>query len=148
MKKVILVITAAMLCPVILNAQNDKSFRLGLLVCPNMGWITTDAPEVENDGSHLGFRFGLLSDFKLGSSTNYFFSTGLFMNSMGAKLKTTLTDSLKTVVNSEVKLQYVELPITIKLKTNEIGYLTYFGQIGVNAGKPNVHAFFAILRFF
>jgi hypothetical protein len=29
--------------------------------------------------------------------------------------------------------QYVELPITLKLMTNEIGYITYYGQIGFGA---------------
>jgi hypothetical protein len=28
-------------------------------------------------------------------------------------------------------LQYIELPITLKLKTNEIGYLTYYLQAGL-----------------
>ena len=28
-------------------------------------------------------------------------------------------------------LQYVEIPLTIKLKTNEIGYITYYGKFGV-----------------
>ena len=48
--------------------------------------------------------------------------------------KTTLADSAKTVFKQESKYQYVELPLTVKLKTNEIGYMTYFGQIGFDAG--------------
>ncbi len=93
-----------------------------------MGWISTDSKTLDSDGSRLGFRFGLLADVQLGSNANYFFSTGLFLNNVGAKTKFSLGDSLNTVFKSEVKYQYVELPVTIKLKTNEIGYMTYFGQ--------------------
>jgi opacity protein-like surface antigen len=34
----------------------------------------------------------------------------------------------------EYKLQYISVPIGLKLKTNEIGYLTYFTHLGIIAG--------------
>ncbi len=134
MKKSILALAACVSLASNINAQDEKSFRLGLQIAPNMGWIATDEKGIESDGTRLGFRFGLLGDFQLGSNANYFFSTGLFMNNMGAKLKTSLGDSANTTVTGEAKYQYVELPLTIKLKTNEIGYMTYFGQIGYDTG--------------
>ncbi len=139
MKKGIFLLAAALICAQFTHAQ-DKSTRLGLQLCPNMGWFKTDEKGIDNDGTRLGFRFGLLGDFQLGANANYFFSTGAFLNNVGAKQKSTVsfTDSLGAIstVSStgEVKLQYVEIPITIKLKTNEIGYITYFGQIGFDAG--------------
>ena len=129
MKKATLTLAATLLFAISTHAQ-DRSTRLGLQVSPNMGWITTDEDAVDNDGSRLGYRFGLLGDFQLGSNANYFFSTGAFLNNVGAKLKTTLSDSARTTFTSESKFQYVEVPITVKLKTNEIGYMTYYGQIG------------------
>jgi hypothetical protein len=36
--------------------------------------------------------------------------------------------------SSNYTLQYIEIPITMKLKTNEIGSLTYYVQIGVEPG--------------
>lgn len=121
------------------NAQDTKKFRLGLEVCPNMGWITSDSKAVKSDGSRTGFRFGLLGDVQLGSNANYFFSTGLFLNNIGSKTSSTtsITDSAGThtiTSNGQSKFQYVELPISVKLKTNEIGYMTYFGQIGFDVG--------------
>jgi len=32
------------------------------------------------------------------------------------------------------KLNYVEIPLTIKLRTSEIGYITYWGQFGLGLG--------------
>jgi len=34
--------------------------------------------------------------------------------------------------NRSYKVQYVNVPLFIKMKTDEIGYLTYFGQFGLN----------------
>ena len=140
MKKASALALLALLGTVGTNAQDTKKFRLGLQVCPNMGWITTDVKGYESDGSRLGFRFGLLGDVQLGSNANYFFSTGLFLNNLGSKTKTTFTttDSTGTVSTTtftgENKFQYIELPVSIKLKTNEIGYMTYYGQVGFDVG--------------
>ena len=35
---------------------------------------------------------------------------------------------------TELKLQYVDIPLSLKLRTNEIGYITYLGQIGFDLG--------------
>ena len=139
MKKTYALTVLAIMAGMSTNAQDTKKFRLGLEVCPNMGWISTDVKGYGSDGSRLGFRFGLLGDVQLGDNANYFFSTGLFLNNVGAKTKTTtsVTDSTGTrtvEIKGESKLQYIELPISIKLKTNEIGYMTYFGQLGFDVG--------------
>jgi hypothetical protein len=34
----------------------------------------------------------------------------------------------------DYNLKYAEIPITLKLRTNEIGYLTYWAQVGVGLG--------------
>lgn len=134
MKKHFLVLAAVTLVASKVMAQDESSFRLGLSVSPNMAWLKSDEKGFENDGSPLGFRFGLLGDFRLGGDKNYFFSTGILMNSLKGKSKFSLGDSANTKGVLESKFQYVELPLSIKLKTNEIGYLTYFGQIGFDAG--------------
>lgn len=131
MKKSILALAAMALLMSNTQAQDSvKPVRLGLTVSPNMGWITTDEDGIENDGTRTGFRFGLMGDFRMGSD-NYFFSSGLMMNTIGAKIKTGEDTS---AVSAEVKYQMVEIPITVKLKTAEIGYMTYFGQIGFDTG--------------
>ena len=139
MKKASALAMLALLGSSVTNAQDSdpKKFRLGLQLCPNMGWIATDEKGFESDGSRLGFRFGLLGDIQLGSNANYFFSTGLFLNNVGSKTKTTIAalDSIEAFTTKrENKYQYVELPVSVKLKTNEIGYMTYCGLIGFDVG--------------
>ncbi len=121
----------AILCLLALTASGvqaqEKSFRFGIKVAPNLGFIKTDTKEFKSDGSRLGYTFGLMGDFMLGGNQNYAFATGLFLNNVGGK---TTYPVLGQNLSTESKYQYIELPLTLKLKTNEIGYMTYFGQIG------------------
>lgn len=130
MKKV-----AAMLCLLVLGATTglyaqDGSFRFGIKVAPNLGFIKPDTKELKSGGARFGYTFGLMGDFMIGSNHNYAFATGLFLNNVGGKTTFPFQDkNLETIT----KYQYIELPLTLKLKTNEIGYMTYYGQIGFGA---------------
>jgi len=150
MKKASALAVIALLGGMATHAQDTKKFRLGITLAPNMGWTGFTEKKVANDivsqeykadGARFGFRFGLVTDFQLGANANYFFSTGLFLNTLGSKsvVTTALTvfdslPALSVATNVQSKFQYVELPISIKLKTNEIGYMTYFGQLGFDVG--------------
>ena len=113
------------------NAQDGKSTRFGLLAAPHMAWFKSDTKGLSNDGSVVGFKFGLMGDFMIGANQNYAFSTGLYyMVTTGVKVK----PDDGSGKGSELKLSYVQLPLTMKLKTNEIGYMTYYGQIGADLG--------------
>lgn len=132
MKKVTAVLALALLGAAGVNAQDGKSVRLGIKASPNMGFIAPEKP-FKADGTRIGYTFGLMADFMLGDDQNYAFSTGLYLNNVGGKFKQDLSAPVSGTVNSEVKLQYVEVPVTIKLLTNEIGYIRYFGQLGFGA---------------
>ena len=109
------------------HAQDTKSFRFGIKVAPNLSFIHPDTKELNNSGSRFGFTFGLVGDFMFGADHNYAFSTGLLLNNVGGK---TTFPYHSVNLESETKYQYIEVPLTLKLMTNEIGYVTYYGQIG------------------
>ncbi|HRN35775.1 MAG TPA: porin family protein [Flavobacteriales bacterium] len=126
MKKVSAILCVLALATATAQAQ-DKSVRFGIKVAPNFGWINPDTKELKNDGARFGYTFGLMGDFMIGANQNYAFATGLFLNNVGGK---STYPSDKQNLITESKYQYIELPLTLKLKTNEIGYMTYYGQIG------------------
>ncbi|MBL7940136.1 MAG: PorT family protein [Flavobacteriales bacterium] len=139
MKKVLLILVAALAASPVLHAQEDGGVRFGLKAAPNMAWLRSDTKGLESDGSKVGFTFGLVTEFPIGAAGNYRFATGLFLNNVGGKYTTpfTYTDANGATVTkdlaSDVKLRYVELPLTMKLMTKEIGYMRYYGQIGFGA---------------
>lgn len=126
MKKVPAIVCLLAITATTVHAQ-EKSVRFGIKVAPNLGFIHPDTKELKNDGTRFGYTFGLMGDFMLGSNQNYAFATGLFLNNVGGKTTFPAGDQN---LSTESKYQYIELPITLKLKTNEIGYMTYYGQIG------------------
>ncbi len=116
------------------QAQNNEGLHFGLKVTPSIAWLRTDTKGTESDGSKFGFCYGLITEFRF--SDNYSFATGLDVTYRGGKLRQTteVNDNITkvvTIAESALTLQYIELPITLKLKTNEIGYLTYYLQAGL-----------------
>lgn len=136
MKKALLILIAAVMAAPSMNAQDDAGVRLGIKVAPNLSWTKADTKGLESDGSKIGLTFGLVTEFPFGSNGNYRFGTGLFLNYVGGNFKQSQTyiDGNSQLVTKELsnktKLQYVELPLTMKLMTNEIGYMRYYGRLG------------------
>jgi hypothetical protein len=132
----------AVLFALVLGSFAQKNFQLGLHLSPNIGWIKPDGSNIEGDGAKLGYSFGVIADFNI--SDNYILSTGVHLLSTGFTLIKpdiqTFTDNSgsevigygKTV--SDIRLNYVELPVTLKLRTNEIGYIKYYGKVGFGLG--------------
>jgi len=120
-----------------------KNFRFGLKIQPSIAWFKPDdALKFESNGAKMKFGYGLMTEFRL--SSIICFSTGVEINSTGGGLtykNTTWStyDSIPPDTNKfsvdqrTYKANYVEIPITLKMKTPEIGTMTYFGQFGVNA---------------
>ncbi|HRO98871.1 MAG TPA: porin family protein [Flavobacteriales bacterium] len=142
MKKVLVLFAAALTGLTTVHAQDagSEGVRFGLKLSPNMGWGTSETKDLGANGSGFGYTFGLLTEFPIGNTGNYRFATGINLNNLVAKWKQdfeylseingpTRTKELTT----EAKLQYLEVPLTVKLMTNEIGYMRYFAQVGFGA---------------
>ena len=114
-------------------AQSDRPFRFGLTVSPNLSWYSPETRNYVSEGSRLGLSYGVIADFGLG--TFYSFSTGLNFSTFGGKLS---FDESKlqqiTRIERTYQLRYLEIPLAVKLHTNEIGYFTYFGRFGFSPG--------------
>lgn len=111
------------------SAFSQGNFRFGLHFSPNIGYISTDENGVKNDGSKLNFGFGLNAEFGLGSGENYALATGVSILNMSGKIA-----SDGPGFTQEIDARYIELPLALKLKTNQIGYITYFGKFGLSNG--------------
>lgn len=118
---------------------NGQGIRFGIFIDPQVSWMTSDNKTVQNDGSRMGLNFGLMIHKYF--ADNYAFTTGISLNQLGGKLTyddpmpfriQDNTDTLDAGTTITYKLQYVTLPLGLTLKTNEIGYMTYFAQLGID----------------
>lgn len=139
MKKTTVLVT---LLALVLGSFAQTDFQLGLHFSPNIGWLKPTGDNVEADGAKIGYSFGVIADFNI--SENYIFSTGAQIVNTGFTLikpdVQEFTDNSGITANgfgkttSEVRLNYVDIPLTLKLRTNEIGYLKYYGKVGFGLG--------------
>ena len=124
-----------------------KNFRFGLKALPVLSWIKPDdIKQFKNAGVSLKFNYGLITEFKLTKTA--VFATGFDFNSYGGTIEyqnsttkydipdVSTTDSLVSFLISKrnYNMKTYEIPLTLKLRTPEIGSLTYFAQFGINVG--------------
>ncbi|WP_256014384.1 porin family protein [Desertivirga xinjiangensis] len=126
-----------LLFPIAAKAQQDfKNFQLGFTLTPNLGWarINDSSPSYSSEGTNVGFSYGLIGDF--GFSKNYFFSTAFTLTSINTKVSNTDVEESGGAVRNDItyKVQYIEIPLTIKLKTNEVAEKCFYGQFGLGTG--------------
>ncbi|MBM3435142.1 MAG: PorT family protein [Bacteroidetes bacterium] len=108
-----------------------KPFRFGFKVAPVLSWISPDAENYEYDGVAAGFSWGFMADITL--ADNYFIKTGFSYDYLNGKLKFPFQKSSDTLgtMNRKYKLRYLEVPLTIKLRTHKFGKTVYFGEVGL-----------------
>ncbi|AHJ95988.1 porin family protein [Hymenobacter swuensis] len=105
--------------------------EIGLKVSPSVTHLRTDSPAAygfQNEQSKLGIGGGIIVDYFFGQ--NYAFSTGLELTGKGGTIS--YFDPARNVrVEQKVGLQYLQVPLTVKLFTNDIATDTklYF-QLG------------------
>jgi hypothetical protein len=103
-----------------------KGFKLGLTAHPNFGYLKSDIQDVKSNGLRAGFTYGLIGDFAF--AENYTFSTGLKLSTINGQTQTkNSTLDYQTIY----KLQYIEIPLEIKLFTNQKQGIRYFGEFGL-----------------
>lgn len=134
MKKLLVLLVSVCCFSAGLQAQDEKSFRFGITASPSIAWLHSETGDYVSEGGLLGFTYGVIGDVRMGDF--YSFSTGINISSFGGKLGfiDRLPDVGVTSLEREYRLRYLEIPLTIKLHTKEIGYFSYVGRLGFAPG--------------
>jgi len=119
------------------KAQNNIKF--GIFADPVIGWFSSDTRETTSEGARAGFNFGLT--FNKYFAENYSFSMGINILTAGGRLVSSDTITMeftnfttKVAAGNPVlyKIQYLNFPVGLKFETNQIGYITFFSDIGLD----------------
>jgi len=113
--------------------------RFGVHVDPQLAWFSSDESHIQNEGSIFQVQYGLQMDRFF--EDNYAFVLGFGVNNLGGNLL--YSDSTSFISKEDTlfftpgqtvkqRLQYLDFPLGLKLKTEELGYTTFFLQIGFN----------------
>lgn len=135
MKKKTILILILVLTGLFTAYAQVKPFRFGAKVIPNISWIRPQTEGYESDGAAMGIGWGFISDVTI--TDNYFFSTGFDMEWNHAELhyphKTEGIDQEGTLYR-QYKLKSIDIPLSIKMRTNQFDRFAFFGQLGIGVG--------------
>jgi len=117
----------------------SQNLRFSIIGDPQISWMVPDKGGIERKGAVFGLNAGMGMDKFF--AENYAFSTGITITNLGGKLS--YPESLEYKIGNTTKiipsgstitysLQYISVPLGLKFKTNEIGYSTYFANLGLN----------------
>lgn len=125
----------------------QSKMRLGAHIDPVFSWFSPKTSHIEKDGARLGYNGGLIMEYYF--APNYAFVSGLNLTQLGGNLLYNEEVDITTGEGDHVLLppqttvafniNYLTIPMALKLKSNEIGYVTYFAELGfspeVNIGS-------------
>ena len=135
------------------KSSDMKNFRFGVTALPSIMWYKPDdLKKFENRGA--AFRFGVLINAEYSFSGNFAMGFGIGLGSCGGKIN--FLDSAHYFVNDDkivlnpnpndtvsqhfllntrtYKGSYYTIPISLKMRTGEIGYMRYFIEPRFNIG--------------
>ncbi len=132
MKKISLFLFTLLLLPLAAKAQTD--FRFGFQVSPSFSWIDSDDKHISANGSNLGLKLGARGEFFFAERYALVTGVGFFFNAGGtmlyeyggdfwpnSELSSEALHSLPPEVDLKYSIRYVEVPLSLKLLTPEIG---------------------------
>ena len=139
-----------------------REYRFGITALSSLGWLTPLQQKIYSRGK-IGLGFGWGFNFEKNFNLNTSFRTGFSISTFKAGLNyydENLSLNHKTyyvlnaqeefvnwspntpppdgdlyqLINRKYKINYFNIPFILKLKTNEIGYFTYYGEFGASIG--------------
>lgn len=125
-----LIILIGLMC-IGFKGHSQDAIRFGITANPGLVWVKPDNTNISSNGVRFGFDFGLVFDYVFGQQDRYAFNSGINLLISGARLKGTAADSSGVTSDLTARINYLEIPLTVKLRSNEVGYLTYYGQLGL-----------------
>lgn len=108
----------------------SAQIEIGIQVSPSVTsnrFIAVDRHGFKQESAGLGIGIGIVADYFF--AQNYAFSTGLLYRSKGSKISYLIKNDddltgMPERVQDDLSIQYLEVPATIKLFTNEIAPAT------------------------
>jgi len=145
MKKI--AVLALFLALISFNAIAQGDLRFGVQASPSFSWLDSDDKFVNSNGTNLGLRLGVFGEYYF--QENYAFTTGIgFAFGQGGTLLFdergqfwTKTEDLPSAIDTipagadlKHRVQYVEIPVGLKLRTREFGHIRAFAEPNLTFG--------------
>jgi opacity protein-like surface antigen len=122
----------------LMHTGYTQNFRLGFQASPHMSWMNSSKKNIVNNELRPGIKYGLEADIFLAGFPRYSLNTGLFVanHSFSAHYLVEEDFFINDVTFSDpvdltYQLNYIEIPLNIKLKSDQFYRFTFYGQFGL-----------------
>lgn len=114
-----------------------QELKIGVFADPLVSWFASESRSVHAQGAKLGIEGGAMVDNYF--RKNYALQTGIALGTQGGRLlfdepKAFLSygenDTLPAGTVVRYSINYIAVPLGLKLKTNEIGHASYYTRLG------------------
>jgi opacity protein-like surface antigen len=122
----------------------DFDPRLGFQLSPTFSFMRTDDNKINRNGTNLGLKLGAVGElyfeekYALLIGIGFAFNTGgtLYHENFGdiwqrSELPQGVLRPFPAGTDLKYNLQYVEIPVGLKFKTREFGYIRYFTELPI-----------------
>lgn len=126
-------------------SYSQDNLRFGFETSPFISWMKTDNKKITSDGSRVGFnlaangeyafseryavRLGLGLSFGQGGALKHDEINGFGKLFPDSELSTSKLDSITTGTIVGYRLNFLEIPFALKMKTPEYGNIRYFAEV-------------------
>jgi hypothetical protein len=112
-------------------AQSET--RFGIQLAPTFSWLGTDDGDIGTNGTNLGYAMAIKADLFFADKAAFSFGLGLGLNQGGrllynhggdyfpnSELSNPLLATLPDMVDVRYKVNYIQVPLSLKIMTDEI----------------------------
>lgn len=107
-----------------------KPFQFGLNISPGINMTKANSENIIETKNNISFNWGFVGNFYF--VENYGFSTGF--NIINQKGNYNFIDTNDSIFNCKIKNQYIEIPLSLIMRTEKFGDFRIFSNIGYGLG--------------
>ena len=129
MKKTLLLVFSL----VTLTVQAQQ-FRYGFSIAPAQNILSFDTKLYSEPTAYRGFQYGLILDQTIGKGEHIALTFGLNLNYTNSGLTSVVENQGDDLKEWAVRSRYLEIPLTLRLRTGQIGKFIFYGEGGASYG--------------
>jgi len=129
-----------LLVSAIITGFGQKHIRLSFTGSPSMNWMVTNNTKAAREKFTPGYDFGLNADIYFSEDEKYSLLTGLLITNTGGELSYNANSefqfagtTLPASSTIRYRLRYIEIPLAIKLRTDQFKRMRYWGEFGLTS---------------
>lgn len=133
-------ILSCFLIAIVITGYSQKHIRLSFIGDPSVNWMRTSNSVTEHGKPILGYDFGLNADCYFSEDERYSILTGIQISNTGGEISYHSNSgfpfsriTLPALSKIKYQIRYVEIPLALKLKTDQFNRARYWGLFGLSA---------------